>query len=619
MKFLKKAILSITILSLTTLIGTHIYASEADFVIDTDTEISYTTGDRHVTVTTEYTRSVKNSSYYFPASGEKIFHIPDLSGLKEEEIYEERKYKLDTLVVTDEKGGRVNYSIEEKEVGEGIFVTIPNYKTTTPTAPYKVVFSFQTHDYVAKVGDFVNIIGTSLPTDTVFDRKEENNNTLTVFNYYLSIVVDSNISPLVRVFPEFTLQEKDGKTYYEFKQTDRIGNSPSVEFGTSVLYRFELEYKTPKTDSFIPEKYSEVFKALSTNIYELSLPREFSETNQKVYFENVSPLPKDIYRDSEGNILALFEVPANQESTITMTGYILVNQDELRENGEYFDVEFSQYLEKIKESEYIKRYLGSTKYWEVTDDLIRSEANKLKKDKITLLEIIRSNYQYINEKLEYDQQKATSENERIGAKAALLGGPSVCMEYADLMISLLRAQGIPSRAAIGYANLRETPPSEQVRHQWVQVWVPEYGWLSVDPTFESNNMKIGQMVDRVLWEVFNTDSLSNIRIYSANDIRSLTSEGYSVKIYGATDEVDLNTLQSYADLISKDEISENASPGIGILGNTMLKTTTLGKALIITVPILIVLAFLILLISLLSYLIRRSKLKRRKSKLPEIV
>ncbi len=591
-----------------TLLPFSVYAASADFVIDTSTEVSYITGNNFVTVTTTYNRTVKNSSYYFPASGEKTFHIPDISDSNEEEVRVEREYKLNSLFIKDDKGSKVNYSVEEGNIGEGIFVSVPNYKTTTPSSAYKIFITYNTHDLITKVGNFVNIIGTSLPTDTVFERKDEENGTTTLFNYYFSIVTDSDMQPLSKAFPTFTKEEKDGKNYYYFNQAERIGNSPYLEFGTSALYRFELEYKTAKTDTLIPEKYSEVFKALSTNIYELSLPREFSETNQKVYFENVSPTPSDIYRDAEGNILALFEVPANQEGTIKIDGYILVNQDELKEESPSYDMEYSEYLEKIKGSEYIRRYLSSTKYWEVSDELIQQEASTLQKDQKTLLDIVKANYKFVNDRLEYDQQKATSENERIGAKAALLGGASVCMEYADLMISLLRSQGIPSRAAIGYANLDEQIPEEQVRHQWVQIWVPDYGWLSVDPTFESNNMKIGQMMDRIVWEVFNNDSLSNIRVYSANNIKNLTSEGYTVKIYGVSDDVKLNELRSYADLVSKEEISE-LSPSIGIFSSTMLKTTTFGKALIITIPILIVLVILIIGISVITHFIK----KRRKN------
>lgn len=612
----KILLLGLLLTPIALLFTSQILASDADFVIDTKTEVSYQTGESFVAVKTEYIRNVKNSNYYFPATGEKTFHIPDVLGAQEEDIVQEREYKLDSLSVVNEAGNDISYSVEEKGPGEGIFVTVPNYKETTSSSPYHIIMEYNTHDYVLKVGDFVNIVGSSLPKDTTFERKDQENSTLTVFNYYYSIVVDKDIGPLTGAFPDFTETEREDRTEYSFTQTNRIGNSPSLEFGTSVLYRFELEYITPQTDKLIPEKYSSVFQALSTNIYELSLPREFSETNQRVYFETVSPLPKDIYRDTEGNILAMFEIPANQSSKIHVTGYIYVNQDEMsqKEDSEYSQIKYSEYIQDIRASEYVSRYLRETKYWQINDALIKQEAERLAEGQALLIDVIRNNYQYINDTLEYDTQKATAENERIGAKAALLGGPSVCMEYADVMIALLRAQGIPSRAAIGYANLRETAPTEQVRHQWVQVWIPGYGWLSVDPTFESTNMKIGQMVDRVLWEVFNDDSLSNIRIYSANNIVNLTTEGFTTKIEGVSNqEVQLEELRTYADLSPNEDIREQGSTNLSSLLNTMLKTTTVGKALLITVPILVVLFALIAIISGVSSVVKKIRKKRKSS------
>ncbi len=610
----KNILLSLLFLSLLFPPTSIVNAQEEDFVIDTNTEVNYSTGDDFATVTTEYIRRVKNSTYYFPATGEKIFHIPDIADNSEEEIRAERKYKLESLSVKDSSGNNINYSIEEKEIGEGIYVTVPNYKTTTSNSPYHIILEYKTHDYVLKIGDFVNIIGPSLPTDTVFENADEQTGTLTIFNYNFTIVVDEDIPTLAKAYPKYKKREEKGKQYFEFNQADRIGNSPSLEFGTSVLYRFILEYTTPQTDNFIPEKYSNLFNALSTNVYEISLPREFAETNQRVYLENISPTPKDIYRDEEGNILALFEIPANKEGKIEITGYISVEQDSLEEQSKTFDMPLEDYFTQIKDSEYIGRYLSPTKYWEINDEYIKQEAKTLLQDQRTLLDVIKSNYKYINDKLEYDQNKATSENTRIGAKEALLGGPSVCMEYADVMISLLRAQGIPSRAALGYANLREIAPDNQVRHQWVQIWVPDYGWLSVDPTFESSNMKIGQMVDRILWEVFNDDSLSNIKIYSANDIVDLTTEGFVVQVYGVTDEIDLETLKTYSDYTSSGEIRDSQEPNISSFVGTALKTTTLGKAILVTLPIFLVLVALIALISFISILIKRQKRKRTEKK-----
>ena len=83
-----KKILNILILAaiLFTLVSSNIFAKSADFTISSDTNISYTTNNDYVAVTTTYTRAVNNSSYYDPATGEKVFNIPDLPDSAEDEI-----------------------------------------------------------------------------------------------------------------------------------------------------------------------------------------------------------------------------------------------------------------------------------------------------------------------------------------------------------------------------------------------------------------------------------------------------------------------------------------------------------------------------------------------------
>ena len=273
MKKLTTILSSSLLILLSFLFTNKVFASEEDFLVETQTEISYATGNDHVTVTTKYTRSVKNSNFYFPAAGEKIFHIPDISTASHEHIAQERQYKIQSITVKDDKGSNLDYSLKENDPGDGIYITIPNERATTSSIPYKMTLSYNSHDFITVVGKFVNIIGTSLPRDTIFEQKDEQNGTLTKFNYLLSIIVDEDIQPLSKAYPSFSKTEEEGKTLYTFSQTDRIGNSPYLEFGTSVLYRFELEYQTPKTDNLIPEKYSKFLGVLSTNIYEISLPR----------------------------------------------------------------------------------------------------------------------------------------------------------------------------------------------------------------------------------------------------------------------------------------------------------------------------------------------------------
>jgi len=64
----------------------------------------------------------------------------------------------------------------------------------------------------------------------------------------------------------------------------------------------------------------------------------------------------------------------------------------------------------------------------------------------------------------------------------------VCQDFAQIMITGLRAAGLPAAYASGY--IRTLPPPGQPRlvgadatHAWVLLWCgPELGWVGVDPT-----------------------------------------------------------------------------------------------------------------------------------------
>jgi transglutaminase-like putative cysteine protease len=71
---------------------------------------------------------------------------------------------------------------------------------------------------------------------------------------------------------------------------------------------------------------------------------------------------------------------------------------------------------------------------------------------------------------------------------AFLQRGGVCQDFAQVMISALRAAGLPAAYASGY--IRTLPPPGEARlvgadatHAWVLVWAgPQLGWIGVDPT-----------------------------------------------------------------------------------------------------------------------------------------
>jgi transglutaminase-like putative cysteine protease len=58
-------------------------------------------------------------------------------------------------------------------------------------------------------------------------------------------------------------------------------------------------------------------------------------------------------------------------------------------------------------------------------------------------------------------------------------GKGVCQDFTHLMIAILRAHGVPARYVSGYIH---RPGKESQSHAWCEVWLPDLGWLGMDPT-----------------------------------------------------------------------------------------------------------------------------------------
>lgn len=89
-----------------------------------------------------------------------------------------------------------------------------------------------------------------------------------------------------------------------------------------------------------------------------------------------------------------------------------------------------------------------------------------------------SNYIFTN--LTY-QQGVTSIETKIDEIWKLKAG--VCQDFAHLLLEMLRISNIPARYISGYI----CPQNHELRgegatHAWVEIFLPEFGWIGLDPT-----------------------------------------------------------------------------------------------------------------------------------------
>lgn len=105
---------------------------------------------------------------------------------------------------------------------------------------------------------------------------------------------------------------------------------------------------------------------------------------------------------------------------------------------------------------------------------------------------------YFQENFEFDPL-ATDENTPVQEFFHTRRG--VCQDFTHLMLACLRNLRIPARYVSGYI-LTQPPPGQprlegaDASHAWVSLYVPDFGWLDLDPT---NGLVVGDQHVTVAW------------------------------------------------------------------------------------------------------------------------
>ena len=79
-----------------------------------------------------------------------------------------------------------------------------------------------------------------------------------------------------------------------------------------------------------------------------------------------------------------------------------------------------------------------------------------------------------------------------------------CEHYAGSFALLMRAAGIPSRVVTGYQGGEVNPLNDELivrqadAHAWTEVWLPDEGWLRVDPTAAVSPLRVEGGVNAAL-------------------------------------------------------------------------------------------------------------------------
>jgi hypothetical protein len=204
----------------------------------------------------------------------------------------------------------------------------------------------------------------------------------------------------------------------------------------------------------------------------VALPEE--RATQKII--SLAPFPEgavmEEVSDKEGQRYWKFkmdELPAGQEAVFGYRADVEIRQvrwfADPRRKAAFADIP-----KEIRE-----RYLGDRTKYRVGDPLVVETARKIAGKEENPHLLFQKTYRYVLDNMDYSLSGGWN-----AAPLLLERKTGSCSEYTILLVSLLRAAGIPARYVGSLVMRGEQASVDLVFHRWAEVYLPGLGWVPVD-------------------------------------------------------------------------------------------------------------------------------------------
>jgi len=147
-----------------------------------------------------------------------------------------------------------------------------------------------------------------------------------------------------------------------------------------------------------------------------------------------------------------------------------------------YDVMYHLFPEKVGSlkdipAEIRGRFLADDDKYRLQDPVIQNAVKEAAGATDNPYWIARNIFDYLREKLVYKRTGGWDI-----APTVLQRGSGSCSEYTFVYIAMCRAAGVPARYAGSVVVRGEDASFDFVYHRWVEVYLPGYGWVPVDPS-----------------------------------------------------------------------------------------------------------------------------------------
>lgn len=216
--------------------------------------------------------------------------------------------------------------------------------------------------------------------------------------------------------------------------------------------------------------------------FTIALPATL-DRRQEVLAMDFDPQPAEVF-DREGNSYARFVFREPREDlTVSIEGRVLLLG---------YDLEAARERESSGEEGDLDAFLAGETYLEKDDFGVREAAREIEGD--TDVEIVEGIFDFVLSNMSYSEYDPGD----VGAAEALRREEGDCTEYSDLMVAMCRARGIPAKYVDGYYV---EGCGDLYGHNWVEVYLEDYGWVPFDPTFADSGSATFSRLDPVTLRV----------------------------------------------------------------------------------------------------------------------
>ncbi len=255
----------------------------------------------------------------------------------------------------------------------------------------------------------------------------------------------------------------------------------NVDYQTDLIYKLviddgtiftQLEEKTEQLE-FIHQVRNYGPDSVKTLDVYLAIPQ--NRNSQKLLDPiRFDPDPKDILSDKWGQKVAHFQftdLAATDFTTVTMLA-----------SAKLYQVQYFVFPNKVGALDDIPeeirdKYLVDDTKFSLESPVIQRAVKEAVGDETNPYWIGRKIFNYVLAHMEYELSGGWNI-----APTVLERGNGSCSEYSFVYIAMCRAASLPARYAGSIVIRGDDASWDNVFHRWVEIYLPNYGWLPVDPS-----------------------------------------------------------------------------------------------------------------------------------------